>query len=81
MDIQILNKVAATQAILGIGRSRVYELLTDGKLEGKKLGRSLRITGESIRSLLDSLPRAEINSRSRPLRKFPSGQRAPSASA
>lgn len=35
----------------------VYAMLNDGRLEGLKLGRATRITGNSLRRCLDELPR------------------------
>lgn len=41
-----------TQGLLGCGRTRVFELLRQGKLTGKRLGRERRILRESVERLL-----------------------------
>lgn len=39
--------------VLGIGRSRLYELVRNGEIASVKLGRSRRFTSESIRAWAD----------------------------
>jgi hypothetical protein len=53
---------------LGIGRTKVYELLGTGKLKAKKIGVKTLVVADSLRELVDSLPDASIR-----------GKRAPSA--
>lgn len=43
--------------ILGIGRSKAYELLAAGKLEGAKLGARTLVRVASIKAFSDSLER------------------------
>jgi excisionase family DNA binding protein len=40
----------------GVCKSRVYELLAEGQIEGVKIGRSTRITGESAEAWRAKLP-------------------------
>jgi excisionase family DNA binding protein len=57
----LLLSIPSTQHILGdVGRSSVYAWLADGSLEGVKLGKSLRITLESVKRKAASAPRAVI---------------------
>jgi hypothetical protein len=42
------------------GKTRVYQLLAAGILDGRKSGKSTRVTGESIQRYVESLPKAEI---------------------
>ena len=43
-------------ATIGIGRSKVYEEIRDGKLRAKKLGARTLITADAAAAYLDSLP-------------------------
>lgn len=45
---------------IGIGRSAVYELIADGRLDARKLGGRTVITDESLRELIASAPKADI---------------------
>jgi len=47
-------------AALGISNTKLYELLTIGKLRGRKLGRKLLIEADSLRDCARSLPAAKI---------------------
>ncbi len=62
LDLMIrpLNSVARTCALLDSGRTKVYELIGDRKLEALKLDGATRITGPSIRRLIQELPAAQI---------------------
>ena len=48
-----LLSVTETQALLGIGRTKLYELLGDGTLESIKVGRRTLIKRQSVRVVLD----------------------------
>ncbi len=52
----LANAIAAS----GIGRTRLYELLAAGTIEARKAGTRTLILGDSLRSYLASLPRADI---------------------
>jgi excisionase family DNA binding protein len=43
--------------VSGIGRTRIYELIREGKLEAKKEGRRTLILADSLRRHVESLPR------------------------
>jgi hypothetical protein len=57
--------IAETQQMLGIGRTKVYALLGDGKIAARKIGRRTVVSVESIRHFLANLPAAEIAAQSR----------------
>ncbi len=44
--------VNQTSKILGIGKTKIYELIEDGELESVKIGRRRLIKTKSIHSLL-----------------------------
>jgi excisionase family DNA binding protein len=48
-------------AAYGCGRTRLYQLLSDGKIEAKKLGRKTLVSAASLKSYFASLPSADIN--------------------
>jgi excisionase family DNA binding protein len=50
-------RINATCDKLGVGRSKVYELVRAGKLDARKLGNRTVITEESADAFLESLPR------------------------
>jgi len=50
----VLTPEEAAEA-LGIGRSKVFELLARGSLRSVKIGRYRRITCEALREFLDAL--------------------------
>lgn len=52
MDIIAVSINDAARA-LGLGRTSIYALIKEGKLEARKLGRRTLVTTESIRSLMD----------------------------
>jgi hypothetical protein len=57
----LLYTAREARAKLGIKPTKFYQLLSDGQLDGRKLGTRLMITGESLRAFVDSLPRADIH--------------------
>jgi excisionase family DNA binding protein len=44
-------------AALGLGRTTIHNAVRDGKLEGRKAGKKLLITADSIKAFADALPR------------------------
>lgn len=53
--------VAGAQRALGnVGRSTVYRLLADGKLEARKIGTRVVITAESVRQYIASAPKPRM---------------------
>ena len=49
----ITTSIKDTAKALGLGRTSVYQLIRDGRLETLKLGRRTLVKVESIRGLLD----------------------------
>jgi hypothetical protein len=45
------------EAILGISHATCYRLINDGRLDARKLNGKTCIIAESIRSLIDNLPK------------------------
>lgn len=52
---QLLDSIEGTARRLGIGRSKVYELIKDGQLEIVKIGRTTRIPVDSTVSFVQRL--------------------------
>lgn len=50
--------IAETCKWSGIGRTKLYELLSDGKIEARKLGTRTLVLTESVERFLASLPSA-----------------------
>ena len=46
---RLMLKPDEAAEILGLGRSKLYQLLADGTLPSVRLGRSVRIPAESLR--------------------------------
>lgn len=44
-------------AAIGVGNTKGYELINSGELEAVKIGRSTRITWDSVKRLIASAPR------------------------
>ena len=62
LPIRPLNSITYTGMLLGdIRKTKVYELIKLGLLDARKLGPLTRITGESIKALIDSLPKGVGN--------------------
>ncbi len=53
MEIIAVSVNDAARA-LGLGRTSIYALINDGRLEARKLGRRTLVTTLSIRALIDS---------------------------
>jgi excisionase family DNA binding protein len=50
----IAASVNDTARALGVGRTKVYQLLAEKKLEAVKIGRRTLIKADSIRALVDA---------------------------
>jgi excisionase family DNA binding protein len=50
-------KDAAT--FIGLSRSRLYELISDGRIEARKLGARTVVPTASLRAFIESAPRLE----------------------
>ena len=57
MDDIALVPVSKAHETLGIGRSKLYELAREGRLEMVHLGRRALVTKASIKAYVASLPR------------------------
>lgn len=60
MEIAALNSIADTGRHLGLGRTKIYELISEGALAAVKSGSKTLVTGASIAAYIASLPRADI---------------------
>jgi excisionase family DNA binding protein len=49
----ISTTVKGAADMIGIGRTKIYELINDGKLETIKIGRRRLVKTDSIRALVD----------------------------
>jgi hypothetical protein len=58
---------------IGIGTTRLYELIGTGVLDARKSGSRTLITGESLRRYVASLPRADIRTGQRGVAWTPVG--------
>ena len=52
MDKLLLRPVEAAEAI-GIGRSKIYELLASGELPSIRIGSSVRVPVDALRAWID----------------------------
>lgn len=52
---KLLYTTSEAAQLLGIGRSKVYELIYAGTLGSVKIGRSRRIPADALRQCIDSL--------------------------
>lgn len=50
----LLHSIPSACAQLGIGRTKLYELVNAGHLKMVKIGRSSRITDESLREVAEN---------------------------
>jgi excisionase family DNA binding protein len=51
-----LVKIEPACKYLDVGRSKLYELIREGKLDAVKIGKSARITTASLKRFVESLP-------------------------
>lgn len=47
-DFPLLLKVSEASRLLRVGRTTVYKLIREGGLSARKIGRSIRITSDSV---------------------------------
>ncbi len=50
----------AAEGITGLGRTKLYELISEGVLDARKAGSRTVLMGESLRNYVTSLPKATI---------------------
>jgi hypothetical protein len=60
MPEPLVYSIADACAVGGFKRTRAYELIASGKLDGRKQGSRTIITAESLRAYLAALPAANI---------------------
>ena len=53
-------RIEDARRCLGLGTTKLYELIGTGALDARKAGGRTLITAESLRAYLASLPRADI---------------------
>jgi excisionase family DNA binding protein len=51
-----LMKMELACRYLNVGRSKVYKLIREGKLDAVKIGKSARVTTASLKRFVESLP-------------------------
>ena len=59
MGIKLLHTPKEVQTALGIGNSKFYYLVQEGRFDVRKMGNRTFITDESLRRFADSLPPAK----------------------
>ena len=57
METKMLYTLTEVAAALGVGRSKVYELVRSGALPSVRIGGSRRVRGEDLADHVDSLER------------------------
>ncbi len=57
MDKLLLKPLEAAQ-VIGVSRSKLYELMTSGRIESVAIGRSRRVPAEAITMFVEELRRA-----------------------
>lgn len=55
MTEQLLHPVPEAAQLLGIGRTKLYEEISAGRLEVVRIGRAVRIPAESLRRYVEEL--------------------------
>ena len=53
-------RIDDARRVLGLGTTKLYELIGTGVLDARKAGNRTLITGESIRQYIANLPEADI---------------------
>ena len=62
----IAYNIPTACAALGIGRTHLYQLISDGHLETRKIGRRTVIPASSLRHYFESLPPTVSRAAARP---------------
>jgi len=57
---KLFYTTAEAKAALGIGLTRLYQLIGSGRLRARKLGKTTLIEADSMRALAAALPLAKI---------------------
>ena len=53
--MKLLYRTSEAKAALGVGTTKLYELINNGTLDGRRFGRRTYITGTSIEALVGAL--------------------------
>jgi excisionase family DNA binding protein len=56
MSSKFLFRTSEAKAALGVGTTRLYELINNGTLEARRLGSRTYVTAESLEAFVASLP-------------------------
>ena len=63
-NIMDVNSISHTQKVLSLGRTKLYQLINDGKLKARKIGKRTVILREDLETFLASLqPYSESEAR------------------
>jgi|GEM_PF-2927304 hypothetical protein len=57
---KLLHRPRDAQRMLGIGPTKMYELIKTGQLDARKIGRCTAITDESLQLLVAGLPPSRV---------------------
>jgi hypothetical protein len=75
----LYDRIPGIKNVYGLRRSRIYQLLRDGKIDSKIDGKTRLINVPSVRRYLDSLPGEPTKQVSREMKRRTSAPRKPSA--
>ncbi|HUN01158.1 MAG TPA: helix-turn-helix domain-containing protein [Halothiobacillus sp.] len=56
MTYKPLYRPKEAQEALGIGNTKFYQLIQQGALDVRRIGRATVVTGESLRAFIENLP-------------------------
>lgn len=63
MTEKLLCTTTEAAHAIGCGRTRLYELMGEGRLDARSCGGRTLVTMDSLRRFADSLPRADIRAK------------------
>ena len=58
MTTKLLYRPSEVMTLLGIGSTKFWGLVKEGKLESRKIGRATVIPAESVKTFINALPKA-----------------------
>jgi excisionase family DNA binding protein len=58
-----LHKLATVSARTGLGRTTLYQLITDGHLKVVRVGRAVRVKEADLADFINSMPHGVINTK------------------
>jgi excisionase family DNA binding protein len=56
--MKLLYRTSEAKAALGVGTTKLYELINNGTLDARRFGRRTYITAESLEAFVEALERA-----------------------